>query len=118
VVCGICSIMDRFRPAFCVGLRGLPASRRNDQGERRPAQRSLSPDLICDPAKGGDRGFVLTIDGFALWRPGAGAIARHLCYCDPLLKPCAIVDTKADLPDALTERQQSAAGLVPPTSCP
>ena len=43
----------------------VPFRRRNDQGERRPAQRSLSPDLICDPAKGGDRGFVLTIDGFS-----------------------------------------------------
>jgi hypothetical protein len=32
--------------------------------------------LICDRAKGGERGFVLTIDGFALLRPGAGAIAR------------------------------------------
>ena len=55
----------------------VPLRRRNDQGERRPPQReALSPDLICDRAKGGERGFVLTIDGFALLRPGAGAIAR------------------------------------------
>jgi hypothetical protein len=52
----------------------VPLRRRNDQGERRPAQReALSPR---DRAKGGERGFVLTIDGFALLRPGAGAIAR------------------------------------------
>jgi hypothetical protein len=83
VVCGICFIVDRFRSSLLRQPARPAASCRNDQGERRPAQReSLSPDLICDRAKGRERGFVLTIDGFALWRPGAGAIAalRHGGY--------------------------------------